>query len=556
MIHPKLNQKIQGVRDYFERTKIFYRALPLVLGLAALVWFLVRVIPKPQRAAYPCMKAAYPLMSGLIIWLIGVTSISASARMLFGYMKRRKIALAIISAMLMVLSSLIFLTHRQDPLFASAKQTMPVHIPNEPFGEAQGIMPGRVVWSWDPAATNENCTNNVPGNDGYFLEKNNNQEVIDRMVTESILALANEKDLKTAWDAIFRYFNVKKGKGELGYKSHEKIFIKVNQGLGKITNPDLTRKDNAIGYAESAPQAILSILRHLVNVVGVPQRNITIADPTSHIYQDNYLYIFREFPDVVYGDYDSTTVAVGRTTLVRDSVPSIYYADKTGTSISLQNNTEGLFLEMKNADYLINMAALKAHGCAGISMCAKNHFGSISRPRAIHLHNALVGRGNDRPTRVDYGMYRVFVDLMGSKYLGRNTLLFFVDGLWGGTEAMDTPVKWVMEPFNNDWPNSIFVSLDPVALESVGFDFMRHEATVGSPAWKNRPNFAQGVDDYLHQAASSKNWPEGIVYDPDNSGIPIPSLGVHEHWNNPKDMAYSRNLGKNQGIELYKILAN
>jgi hypothetical protein len=112
-----------------------------------------------------------------------------------------------------------------------------------------------------------------------------------------------------------------------------------------------------------------------------------------------------------------------------------------------------------------------------------------------------------------------------------------------------------MAPFNNDWPNSIFVSLDQVALESVCFDFLRSEAMVGLPDWRNRPNFAQGVDDYLHQAASSKNWPKGIIYDPDNSGIPIPSLGVHEHWNNPVDKKYSRDLGNADGIELVKILA-
>ena len=144
---------------------------------------------------------------------------------------------------------------------------------------------------------------------------------------------------------------------------------------------------------------------------------------------------------------------------------------------------------------------------------------------------------------------------MGSKYLGRNTLLNIVDGLWGGPEATKAPVKWLMEPFNNDWPNSIFVSLDQVALESVCFDLLRSESNVGLPDWRNRPNFAQGVDDYLHQAASSKNWPEGIIYDPDNSGTPIPSLGVHEHWNNPAEKKYSGDLGKAEGIELVKILA-
>jgi hypothetical protein len=28
-----------------------------VMGIASLIWFLVRVIPKPSRATYPCMNA-------------------------------------------------------------------------------------------------------------------------------------------------------------------------------------------------------------------------------------------------------------------------------------------------------------------------------------------------------------------------------------------------------------------------------------------------------------------------------------------------------------------
>jgi hypothetical protein len=109
-----------------------------------------------------------------------------------------------------------------------------------------------------------------------------------------------------------------------------------------------------------------------------------------------------------------------------------------------------------------------------------------------------------------------------------------------------------MPPFNNHWSSSLFLSLDPVAIESVAFDFLRTEFT-------NPEHFVgyisePGVDDYLHQAADSKNWPEGIVYQPNGDDIPMPkSLGVHEHWNNPVDKQYSKNLGAGEGIELVKI---
>ena len=554
MIHFKLEQKIKGVSESFQIRRLLNSILPLIPGILAFVWFLVRVIPKPQRATYPCMKVAYPLMSGLVIWLLGVTGISASLKLFFKNIRSKKYILAFGSVLMLLVFFVFYLLDHQVPLFASEQQTVPVHLPNAPFGVPQGIIPGRVVWSWDPAATNENCTNDLSKEDGYFLAKNNNQEVIDKMLAGSIFALADKKSQKEAWDAIFRHFNKQKGKGNIGYKNTETVFIKINQGCAWSTksSSDLTRKKGALGYSETSPQVVLSVLKQLVNVAGVPQNKIIVADPLSHIYQDNYELLHTQFPDVIYGDRTREAEALGRTFLKPETTPVLFYSDK-GTV--LKGGPDCLYTDMQNADYMINIAALKAHACAGITLLAKNHFGSVTRKTASHLHAGLVGDRNDKPYRLDYGMYRVQVDLMGSKYLGRNTMLNIVDGLWGGPEATVAPVKWMMEPFNNDWPNSVFVSLDQVALESVCFDFLRSESNVGLPDWRNRPNFAQGVDDYLHQAASSKNWPEGIIYDPDNSGTPIPSLGVHEHWNNPVEKKYSRDLGKAEGIELVKILA-
>lgn len=34
----------------------------------------------------------------------------------------------------------------------------------------------------------------------------------------------------------------------------------------------------------------------------------------------------------------------------------------------------------------------------------------------------------------------------------------------------------------------------------------------------------------------------------------VTNLGVHEHWNNSAEKLYSRNLGKDEGIELVSIL--
>jgi len=99
-----------------------------------------------------------------------------------------------------------------------------------------------------------------------------------------------------------------------------------------------------------------------------------------------------------------------------------------------------------------------------------------------------------------------------------------------------------MAPFYGDWPSSLFVSQDPVAIDSVCCDFLSTE-------WNDYPHY-DGADDYLHEAALADNPPSGTFYDPNNDGIGLDSLGAHEHWNNPVDKQYSRNLVIGEGIEL------
>ena len=251
------------------------------------------------------------------------------------------------------------------------------------------------------------------------------------------------------------------------------------------------------------------------------------------------------FPNVHF--IDKSHSDLGRTLLTVPENTSVFYSDK-GTSMS-GAISDKLYVEMESADYLINIAALKAHARAGVTLTAKNHFGSHTRSSAETLHPGLIAPENDQPVRTDYGMYRVLTDIMGHEKLGGNTVLFLVDGLWGGTEAVEKPVKWQTAPFNNDWPNSIFISQDQVALESVCLDFLRSEFNDPNGPGKARPYFG-AVNDYLLQAADSAFWPEGITYDPENDGTPIGSLGTHEHWNNDQEKLYSGNMGFNKGIEL------
>jgi hypothetical protein len=193
---------------------------------------------------------------------------------------------------------------------------------------------------------------------------------------------------------------------------------------------------------------------------------------------------------------------------------------------------------------VVNFANLKAHEGSGVTLCAKNHFGSLVRwpvqPGYYDIHPASYSR---RP-----GSYRPLVDLMGHAHLGGKTVLYLIDAVFTGLhprDALPSPMK--MSPFNGRWPCSLFVSQDPVAIDSVGFDFL----------WSERDDYPRqgGVDDYLHEAALANDPPSGTFYDPNHARAEqrLPSLGVHEHWNNPTDKQYSRNRGTGKGIELIPV---
>ena len=563
----KLKGKLGNIRDWMIKHQLPPKMLFILMGIISTIWFLIRVIPKPTRATYPCMKVAAPFMSGFVSYLIAVAGLVTISRKF-----KRKINARLGATVFLLFGVLLVIgvTNSNDVylMFQDVEtRTGPADGPNQPMGDAKGIFPGRVVWVYNPDATNENFEHNSLDNyDFYWSEKNNNPEVIGKMFSNGIIELTGEKDLANSWDAIFKNFNEKKISKKKGYTKGEKIFIKINQGQAGWV---LSREDKANGYAlspkkeegdrrdarsmtptENGPYVVLELLKELVNVVGVNQEDIYLGDPMNPTYAHNFNVWNKEFPNVNY--IDRTSTDFGRTMINFTEEPLLFYSDK--------KSEEKLYDIIKNADYMILLPVLKPHGAAGISLTAKLNFGNIGNRSAHHLHYShIANRREGTPTNTGYGKYRVFVDMMGSKYLGQNTLIWIVEGLFGGgsSEIMG-PVKYFMPPFNNDWSSSIFMSLDPVAIESVGYDFLRtefdgkNEHDPINNDWENIPNMF-GVDDYMHQAADAANWPEDIQYDPDNSGKPLASLGAHEHWNNPNDKQYTRNLKTGSGIELVSV---
>jgi hypothetical protein len=432
-----------------------------------------------------------------------------------------------------------------------------------PIGVAKGTIPGRVVWYWDPAATNEACTNTA--NDYWFLDKNTNQSAVDNMLNKSILSLTGQAGAADAWTSIFTYYNNQKRGLNRGYAAGEKIFIKVNVSAGNdLSPPNYGKSANLIGMTDVSPQLIIALLRQLVNIAGIPQANISIGDPNRPFYNEYYNKIQPLFPNVKYVDRWGTN---GRTSYLPTTANNvIFYSDRRADPAG-----DKLPQSMVDATYLLNVACLKAHEGAGVTLGAKNHYGSQchSSPynpsvgAAAHIYYA---RPDDNS---GYYKYRNLVDFLGHKDLGGKTVLSILDGLWGGyMSTPKAPNKWKSVPFNNDWPSSLIMSQDVVAIEAVGTDFVREEYQTKwgytyAPYPNNwiAPNSVNGVEDYMYQAASSQYWPTTVDghafggYDPEKDGAVIGSLGVYDHWNNPIDKQYSRNLDPDfgTGIELVAL---
>ncbi len=555
--------------------KISAKFLFIIMGIASTAWFLIRVIPKPQRASYPCMRTAAPLMSGFIIYILSLGSLTLLFKKSITYLKRARYWSALFAFVLCLVLLAVFNIRNSQNVFANTAFTRGVlpDSPNSPVGEANGIFPGRVVWSYNPAATNENCTNTI--SNAYFMASNTNQDTINKMANQAVKSLGGKNTVNESWDAIFKSFNKKKTGTESGYVAGQKIFIKINNGqagwainystLAETGQYSSGTGQSNIAMANTSPQAVLAFLVQLIDSCGIDQSNIMIGEPMTHVYKSMYDIVHPIYPDVKLMDKEDHT-SLGRTTSAGWKSTAITYSDKGKVMTSAI--TDDMMQEMYDANYMINIAALKAHARSGVTFCAKNHFGSSTHGNSysaerLHVGSINPNSDNDNLTnaRGDYHMYRVLTDLMGHEKLGGNTVLFVVDGLWGGIEATDMPVKWEMVPFNNDFPSSLFVSQDEIALESVCLDFLRAEANTNT-YFNDRPYFP-AVDDYLHQGATKANWPDSIKnqsnkwfafagYDPEGDGTLMPaSLGIHEHWNNSASKQYSRNLFTNgTGIEL------
>lgn len=493
-----------------------------LLGLAALVWFLIRVVPKPSRIEYPCQQVAAPIALSFVAFISSTLVGVGAWRRFRSLWNARRMALglsvllvgALVSGTLYVMSvdnSLMGqIVRKQIDNGTDMGSFTPIDAPNAPMGVAKGIHPGRVAWAYDPKAAAWD------GKRGLYSDADNNSQTrVDDMMEGTIIALTRQQTIDKAWDELFCLFNAKKGKGAVGYKRGEKIAIKVNLNDNGGSN-----------IIDATPQSVCALLHQLVDIMQVPQECITVYDAQRRGISAVYDYVQPLYPEVVYQNWGGF-------------VPDVIRYSSEITDEGAMSLARAAY----EADYMINMALMKRHseptdkwrdsaGQTGITATGKNQFGSVGKVPPLHYSI------RDWSSFRGMGTYNCIVDLMAHERIGGNTLVYIVDAMYVNPKHNGRAVRFKRAPFNNGWTSSFLASNDQVAIESVVLDFIYSELPLPANA-----------DNFLHEAANIGNPPSDIAYE----GRKLGSLGVHEHWNNPDERLYSRNLGTGKGIELYRV---
>jgi uncharacterized protein (DUF362 family) len=423
----------------------------LTLGFSSLIWFIFRTGTKPSRIVYPCQQLA--IMNSIAFLPGTAAALLWRNHLIKKFKKYSFLPWLIVVGILMLIP---VLDHELSEQRSLAKM-----IPHQPVGMPSGINPGRVVWVHDATATTGHY-------DQYWTQVD--QVKVDNMMEVSLKALAGERSGPAAVAKLF----------PCGAKcTGKKIAIKVNMNNVESSNS-----------LDANSQVVIALLKRLTQAqrgVFAPfnQSDITIFDASRDMRRPFGDSVRAAFPRV-------KLVNIGNVQMSNETF-AFEHVCKPSTSVTVPQL-------LKDADYIINMPLLKEHDDTnGATLTFKNLFGMSNNPLALHA--CLTSSGNKDGLTAVYTAS--FTNNDGSATsISQKTKLIVGDGIFGDfTHNGQSITNWSI--FGNHSPNSLFLSQDPVAVDSVMYDVIMAQ----------RGSFNNAGQQHLEAAAQR------------SAG----SLGVHEH---------------------------
>jgi uncharacterized protein (DUF362 family) len=318
-------------------------------------------------------------------------------------------------------------------------------------GGAPGAKPamGRVIHVHDSAATSWDFGSTWFGD-------HVDQRRVDAMFEHALLALTSAGSMGAAWKALIP-----------AYAAGRTFAIKVNFN---------NYRSGADMNIDAIIEPVNAVIRSLI-ALGAAPADIVVYDCTRGMH--------------VGGMPQSTFIQRCRYTGVRFAFTSQDSSNEYSNTFSAETVTfrnakvasaRPLARVLVDSDYLINMPIVKAHGGQIVTLGFKHHFGSIDRCDYLH--------GSTNPDSNPNSL----VDLFMSKHISGKTVLTVGDCLFGNWKSVSgRPPAWKL--FGNGAPNSLIVSADPVAADSVMCDMLDAEM-------RQNDTTAGQAREYLVQAAA------------------------------------------------------
>jgi len=267
-----------------------------------------------------------------------------------------------------------------------------------------------------------------------------NQDVVDRMVDEGVCGLTGLESPKSAWKKIMAT-----------YVMGDKFAIK----------PNFNNINHGYKACFTSPQVISSVIKGLVVYLNVPKEDIYVYDLCKKIprelVRDRIKYKVNYVERL---DFNN----------LKDK-----FKTRLGLSLSCANKNEIIKMRNKIIDskckeiicyipklltrvnHLINISLLTNHVFVLASGSLKNHFGTVRFSNLAQYPVCLHGSNIEEH----------IVDINLNPHIKDKTRLYICDGLFGVYVRGEKKKihKWRTFPCKNGTPNSLFFSLDPLAME-------------------------------------------------------------------------------------------
>lgn len=333
-------------------------------------------------------------------------------------------------------------------LFGTAAVVSSVH----PFLSYASPLRSRVVRIHDSQATRPwdyavmDPWNHTVENHGEFKEVTHERyydyidaDVVQSMLDRGLRELTDMSSAKDAWRSLLP-----------GVSQKDRIAIKMNMNNASGDPAATTnRMDQTMPLANA-------ILNDLVNVLEVPEEQITMLD-ASRWFHPLIMKGRSRFPNVRWVDNtDKDRWDPSESVEFKKSEP-------------LPGGKFWMPRDYTQADHIINLCLMKNHGC-GITGAMKSHFGSIPSPKM--LHEGLGDKG-------------YIADVCNTPSIREKVRINIADATFANWHNnVWCPRPW--KTFPEQSPNSLLMSADPVALDSVMLDHIIAELEMqgdAAPRW-------------------------------------------------------------------------